>query len=212
MKKYIILAALIIVALIAQSQTLNTGYTTDWNSIINSGFYQSSTINTANSPDSKNAYYWGVSISHDDPRYKGQLAFAVNYGLGNPQMYIRSTNISSSGVWAKVITSKGDQAIAGKLKVEEIEVTINTGADHVFYNNYELKPLSELEAFINENKHLPEIPSEKHMQENGLNMNEFQIKLLQKIEELTLYIINQDKKIEEQSKEIETLKSIVSVK
>ena len=205
MKKYIILAVLTIIAEMLQSQTLNTNYTTDWDAIIRSGFYQSSTINTANSPDSKNAYYWGINISHDDPRYKGQLAFAVNYGLDNPQMYIRSTNMSSSGIWAKVITSKGDQAIDGKLKVKEIEVTINTGADHVFNSNYSLKPLYELDAFIEENKHLPEIPSEKHMQENGLNMNEFQIKLLQKIEELTLYVIEQDKTIKEQGKLIQAL-------
>lgn len=170
-----------------------------------SGFYQSSTANTLNSPDPKNAFYWGVNISHDDPRYKGQLAFAVNYGLDNPQMYIRSTNMSSSGIWAKVITSKGDQAINGKLKVLELEVTINAGADHVFNTNYDLKPLSEVEAFVKENKHLPEIQSEKQMQENGLNMNEFQIKLLQKIEELTLYVIDLKKENQAQGKLIENL-------
>lgn len=106
----------------------------------------------------------------------------------------------------------GGLDIAGTIRAKEIKVEIDAGADHVFNTDYDLKPLSEVESFIKENKHLPEIPSEKHMQENGLSMNEFQIKLLQKIEELTLYVINQDKKIEEQSKEIDTLKNIISVK
>lgn len=55
----------------------------------------------------------------------------------------------------------------------------------------------EVEQFIKTNKYLPEVPSEKQMQSDGLNMNEFSIKLLQKIEELTLYVIQQDKKNQE---------------
>ena len=55
--------------------------------------------------------------------------------------------------------------------------------------------LEELQAFINENQHLPEIAPAKEMVKNGVEVGEFQIKLLQKIEELTLYIINQQKEI-----------------
>lgn len=80
---------------------------------------------------------------------------------------------------------------------------IAQGVDYVFNPDYDLKPLSEVEAFVKENKHLPEIPSEKQMQENGLSMNEFQIKLLQKIEELTLYTISQEKRLNEQQSIIE---------
>lgn len=86
--------------------------------------------------------------------------------------------------------------VRGTISAEEVKVQVLTGADHVFNTNYDLKPLSEVKAFVEENKHLPEIPSEKHMQENGLNINEFQIKLLQKIEELTLYVIKQDEEIQ----------------
>ena len=55
--------------------------------------------------------------------------------------------------------------------------------------------LRELEQFVQTNHHLPEIPSEKEMHENGVNMMELQMKLLQKIEELTLYTIQQEEKI-----------------
>lgn len=86
--------------------------------------------------------------------------------------------------------------VRGVISATEVKVQILTGADHVFHDSYNLKPLSEVEQFVKENKHLPEIPSEKQMQEKGLNMNEFQIKLLQKIEELTLYTIELRKEVD----------------
>ena len=58
-----------------------------------------------------------------------------------------------------------------------------------------LRPLSEVKAFIEENKHLPEIKSAQEMQENGVGINELQTQLLQKIEELTLYILQQEERI-----------------
>lgn len=104
--------------------------------------------------------------------------------------------------------------IAGTIRATEVRVEITQGSDFVFEEDYKLKLLSEVETFVKENKHLPEIPSEKQMQENGLSMNEFQIKLLQKIEELTLYTISQEKRlneqqsiIEKQNKRIEQLES-----
>lgn len=95
--------------------------------------------------------------------------------------------------------------VAGEVNARAVNITINAGADFVFEPDYALKPLSELEAFVKENKHLPEIPSEKQMVEEGLNVNEMQIKLLQKVEELTLYVIDQDKRIkalEEENKQL----------
>ena len=66
--------------------------------------------------------------------------------------------------------------------------------------------MSEVEAFISENNHLPEIQSAQEMQENGVSMNELQIQLLQKIEELTLYLIQQEKLIQVLRQEVELLK------
>ncbi len=63
------------------------------------------------------------------------------------------------------------------------------GADFVFKNDYNLPILSNVELFINKNRHLLEIPSAKEMDKNGLNLAEMNITLLQKIEELTLYTI-----------------------
>ena len=74
---------------------------------------------------------------------------------------------------------------------------MQAGADHVFQKDYHLLELEKLEAFIKENKHLPEIAPEKEMLEKGVEVGEFQMKLLQKVEELTLYIINQNRLLKE---------------
>ncbi len=92
--------------------------------------------------------------------------------------------------------------VNGTIRAREVVVNLNAGADFVFEEDYALRPLNEVSDFITANKHLPEIPSAANMVEKGLDMGEFQIKLLQKIEELTLYIIEQDKRIIEQDKRI----------
>lgn len=86
--------------------------------------------------------------------------------------------------------------VAGKIHAQEVKVTVNAGADFVFEDDYKLPNLEETEVFIKKNKHLPEIASEKDMQENGIHLADMNIKLLQKIEELTLYTIDQEKRIE----------------
>ncbi|MEO1050054.1 MAG: hypothetical protein AAFX87_05495 [Bacteroidota bacterium] len=83
------------------------------------------------------------------------------------------------------------------------EVIVETGwSDFVFEEDYRLRTLKEVEAYINENGHLPEIPSAKEVEENGVKVGEMESKLLQKIEELTLYLIEKEKQIEKLSKDM----------
>ena len=89
--------------------------------------------------------------------------------------------------------------VAGSARANAITVNI-TGADFVFEPTYNLFPLADLKKYIDQNHHLPEIPSAKEMQTNGLNVGDNQIKLLQKVEELTLYMIDKDKQISDQQK------------
>ncbi|OYT13457.1 MAG: hypothetical protein B6I19_05025 [Bacteroidetes bacterium 4572_114] len=97
--------------------------------------------------------------------------------------------------------------VAGKIHAKEIKVTANAGgADFVFENDYDLPGISEVENFIKTNKHLPDIPSADEMITNGIDVGEMQIKLLQKIEELTLYVIELKKENEEMRGEINKLK------
>lgn len=91
----------------------------------------------------------------------------------------------------------------GKIGCKELVVIDPTKwADFVFDKNYSLLPLNEVEAFYLVNKHLPCVPSEKEVKENGINTADMDAVLLQKIEELTLYIVQQQKEIEQLKKEI----------
>lgn len=112
--------------------------------------------------------------------------------------------------FSSTITSNpntGNVAIQNKFEAKEVKVTQTPTADFVFEKEYNLPKLEEIEKFIKEKKHLPEIASAKEMEKEGVNVGEFQIKLLQKIEELTLYSIEQNKKIKELQQENLTLKS-----
>jgi hypothetical protein len=100
--------------------------------------------------------------------------------------------------------------VNGKIRANEVVVN-TTGADFVFGPDYKLLSLREVEKYITKNKHLPGINSADEMKENGMNVSEIQTKLLQKIEELTLYIIKQNTTNELQSREIENLKHKIGV-
>ena len=96
--------------------------------------------------------------------------------------------------------------VEGKLGAREIEVKMGSWADYVFEEKYNLKSLNELEDFIKENKHLPNVPSESQVIEHGFSINEMAKIQMEKIEELTLYTIQQQKLIDQLIKEVEELK------
>ncbi|HMN33154.1 MAG TPA: hypothetical protein PKA54_07255 [Chitinophagaceae bacterium] len=96
---------------------------------------------------------------------------------------------------------------------EKIKVAIKSGAnwaDYVFDENYELQPLHEVETFIKTHKHLPGVPSANEVVENGIDVATMNAKLLEKIEELTLHMINLEKRVDDLSKENSELKSNLS--
>ncbi len=100
--------------------------------------------------------------------------------------------------------------VMGGILTDSIRVALsNQWADYVFDENYKLKPLYELEQFIAVNKHLPNIPNAQEVKEKGINLAEINVKLLEKTEELTLYIIQQNKLLNEQQKQIDELKSLI---
>jgi hypothetical protein len=97
-------------------------------------------------------------------------------------------------------------AVNGNVRCREVRVTNQGWADFVFADNYQLKSLTEVEQFIKENNHLPDVPSEAEVLENGTDLGKIDAILLQKIEELTLYMIELKKENDELREEIEALK------
>lgn len=91
----------------------------------------------------------------------------------------------------------------GKVVCEELWVkNSNNWPDYVFASDYELRSLTDVEAFIESNSHLPEVPSAATVENEGISLSEMDATLLRKIEELTLYMIDANKKIEALEKEI----------
>ncbi|NOU58718.1 hypothetical protein [Marinifilum caeruleilacunae] len=78
-------------------------------------------------------------------------------------------------------------------------------ADHVFSEDYDLKPLEEINAFIEENGHLPNIPSKQEVEKEGYSVHDMNVRFLEKIEELTLHIIKQEEKIKAMSTQLNEL-------
>lgn len=88
--------------------------------------------------------------------------------------------------------------VQGTIRAAEVKVeSIDNFPDYVFSDAYNLRPLAEVSDFIKANGHLPEIPSAQEVKENGMSLVEMNKKLLQKVEELTLYIIEQQRQIDE---------------
>ncbi|MBC7934291.1 MAG: hypothetical protein H7Y86_02875 [Rhizobacter sp.] len=97
--------------------------------------------------------------------------------------------------------------VGGRVIAEEVRVQLKTAwPDYVFSDNYLLKPLEEVEQFIKANKHLPGIPSAAEIEKNGQHLGEVQSRLVEKVEELTLYILTLNKELAEQRKELDQLK------
>jgi hypothetical protein len=93
--------------------------------------------------------------------------------------------------------------VKGALRATEVKIeSIENFPDFVFEKNYKLPKLSEVNNFIQKNGHLQNIPSATEVKDNGMSLVEMQVKLLQKVEELTLYAIEQQKKIEELEKRL----------
>ena len=99
--------------------------------------------------------------------------------------------------------------VKGKIHTQEVKVDL-AGAvapDYVFLDNYKLRTLEEVSLHIQEKGHLPNIPSAKQMEKEGVNLKEMNLKLLEKIEELTLYTIAQEEKIKEHEEQSNNLKA-----
>lgn len=101
-------------------------------------------------------------------------------------------------------------AVNGNVKARKIVISVSGWSDYVFNADYQLRSIPALTSFIRKNKHLPDIPSARDVQEKGIDLGDTQALLLKKIEELTLYLIKQDEKINHVIAENRKLKRMIS--
>ncbi len=133
--------------------------------------------------------------------------------MNNSNIWFNSANSTSNGkiyigASATYPTNTGEYKlyVEGGILTEKVKVALRSTsnwADYVFADDYKLMPLHDVEKFINANNHLPGIKSATELVQNGLDVAEMQAKQMEKIEELTLYVIQQEKKINEQKEVIE---------
>lgn len=148
----------------------------------------------------------------------GSNSLRIDYnsiiGAGS-NMYIRSgsgTNLflnDTGGGKVGIGTISPDQklTVKGKIHAEEVIIDLAVPApDYVFEKTYDLKPLDEVKKYINENKHLPEVPSAKEMEKDGVKVGEMEMILLKKIEELTLYMIESREELQKLKAENDLLR------
>ncbi|CAH0213881.1 hypothetical protein [Chryseobacterium sp. Bi04] len=119
-------------------------------------------------------------------------------GIGGFTTQLPADGVAPDGQKYKLFVKEG-------IRTERVKVDIaaaNGWADYVFEKDYKLMPLNDLAQFINKNGHLPEVPTTEQAIKNGIELKEMNILLLKKIEELTLYTIEQQKRIEALEKKI----------
>ncbi|MBS1651606.1 MAG: hypothetical protein JSU07_06300 [Bacteroidetes bacterium] len=154
----------------------------------------------------------------------GTTTIYTNYATnsGKSLVAVKNNNITGTQAWSSNVfevqadgkTFIGGQRqnagnhtnamlnIYGKTVSTEVVVTQQNWADYVFANNYPLKSLNDVEQYIKEHKHLPNVPSQEEIQNEGLNLGEINKVQMEKIEELTLYIIALKKELDELKKEV----------
>ena len=171
----------------------------------------------------------GTNTPSEKLDIKGNLKITGDLKMSGSDSYIwtNGTGTGYTGIWDQknrrvlFYTSEKDGNVGigttntkgfklgvnGKVAATEVKVaTYSNWADFVFKKDYHLPTLHDVENHIKEKGHLKDIPNAKEVEQNGFFLGEMDAKLLQKIEELTLYTIEQEKKLVIQQKEIEELK------
>jgi len=124
-----------------------------------------------------------------DPNNDGNAWFAMPVRIGG------------SFADLNVIQNDYNLYVAKGIRTEKVNVEYyNQWPDYVFEPEYKLTPLAEVEEFVDENKHLPGVPSASQVQKNGIDLGEMNAVLLKKVEELTLYIIDLEARMAELEK------------
>jgi len=127
---------------------------------------------------------------------------------GLPGLYSEELTISGKGdIGIGTTSPKEKLSVNGNIRAREVKVEARDWPDYVFEEGYHVGTLKGLESYIKANKHLPGMPSAKEVKANGIELGELNKKLLEKIEELTLHLIEKDKKIDALIKRVEVIEA-----
>ncbi len=197
--------------------TFNTGANTEKMRIDNNGNVGIGTTNAASQLDVRTSTGKGLWLNFNDESAvtffpnNGNSVFHLSHGHDNKLYLSHGGTVGAAKIMTFVnsgnigigTTNPGSWKLAVNGKIRAKEVKVETGwSDFVFYEDYQLPTLKEVEQHIKEKGHLKDIPSAAEVEKNGIFLGEMDSKLLQKIEELTLYTIAQDKELKRKEKRL----------
>jgi len=136
------------------------------------------------------------------------LRFITNNGD-----YVERMRITDDGnIGIGTTTPNEKLSVNGHIRAKAVKVEASNWPDYVFADDYELSTLKEVKNYIQAHKHLPGIPTEADVLKDGVNLGEINAKLLEKIEELTLYLITQDEELTKLQNELQALKKLFNTR
>ncbi|HEY2580423.1 MAG TPA: hypothetical protein VGI43_01375 [Mucilaginibacter sp.] len=147
-----------------------------------------------------------LSVSNLSTR--GGVATVYNKIRDNSDTFYSNVLIPSGSlsIGTNVIDPSYKFSVEGNVHAQQINVDMNGWADYVFGKDYALPSLTEVKTYIDQNHHLPEIPSAQQIEKDGLNLGEMNKLLVKKVEELPLYLIEKDKEVKLEQEQIDQLK------
>lgn len=146
---------------------------------------------------------WSIGTVYNDNTFAIGVAVANDAAFTAPFLSINS----SGNVGIGTANPQNALDVKGTIRATEVKVeSVDKFADFVFEDDYKLPCLDEVKQYIDANGHLPNIPSAQEVKENGMSLVDMQVKLLQKVEELTLYSIKQQEQIKVLQAQLESLK------
>ncbi|MDQ0638322.1 hypothetical protein QF042_001887 [Pedobacter sp. W3I1] len=207
MKKiYLTLAFMVaVIAVKAQSQTINGDLSIGGDGTVLTGPGNRIYFNGASfNGDELSMYRFNRTANVSDLR----VNIGDDYGSGDDRFLIGTTNWVDGKYYVHMVVGADGKvgigtevfgterlAVNGNIRAREIKVEATGWPDYVFQKDYKISSLADLDRYIKLNKHLPGIPDAQEVKENGIELGEMNKLLLQKIEELTLHLIEKDKTI-----------------
>ncbi|WP_419699081.1 hypothetical protein [Mucilaginibacter sp. NFX135] len=154
---------------------------------------------------SSSTYTNNIKFGDATPGYltSGTVGIFMSNNVGSPVFTVLHTG--NVGIGQTNPQNKLD--VNGRIHSQSVVIDMLGWSDYVFKKDYQLRPLSEVKDYIDQNQHLPEIPSEQEMIKKGLDVSEMNKLLMKKVEELTLYLIEKDKEVNDLKSRMEVLET-----
>ncbi len=151
-------------------------------------------------------YYCGMPVDICTGENGGNVNICNGPGTNPGKVFLGITHVGPQAQTAAGPHGDAILSVSGKMVAQSCYVTAKHWADRVFDPGYRLTPLPDVEAYYLSHKHLKDIPTEQEVQENGIEVADMNCLLLQKVEELTRYVVELQKLVEAEQVEITLLK------